>query len=170
MKLPIITYPSSFLREKSLLIEPGDPSLKRFVAEMAETMYAAPGVGLAAPQVGVLKRVIVIDIDRNTDYKNYLVLINPVITYSEGLVSAEEGCLSIPEMWGDVKRAKAVKVRYLDLSFKEHDMEAEDLLARVIQHEVDHLEGILFIDRMSKIKRDLLKIKLRKKAKLVARG
>jgi peptide deformylase len=167
--LDIVQYPSPLLREKCTPVQFRDISLEKLASDMGETMYAAPGVGLAAPQVGILKRVVVIDTERNSEHKNLLILINPVITYSEGQMVGEEGCLSLPEVYGDVQRSRVVRVRYFDVSGAEYEMTAEDFLARVVQHELDHLDGILFIDRMSKIKRDLLKMKLRKKSKLMAR-
>ena len=171
MILDIVKYPSSILRGKSVPVQPNDESIKQLVENMAETMYAAPGIGLAAPQVGVLKRVVVIDISNKDDgKKNLIVLINPKIKCSEEKIVGEEGCLSIPEVYGDVLRSKTVEVNFFDYTGKERQLTAEGLLARVIQHEVDHLDGILFIDRMSKVKRDLLKAKLRKLSKLAARG
>jgi peptide deformylase len=167
--LDIVKYPDPFLRDKSSPIFQIDFSIKKLASDMVETMHAAPGVGLAATQVGVLKRMVVIDISTDPKKKNPMVFINPEIIYSEGESVGEEGCLSVPEVYGDVKRFELIKVKFLDLDEKEYEMSAESFLARVIQHEVDHLEGTLFIDRMSKVKRDLLKRKLRKKAKLAAR-
>ncbi|MCL6583226.1 MAG: peptide deformylase [bacterium] len=167
--LEIYKYPASVLRDKSAPIGQIDSSIKRLASDMLETMYAAPGVGLAAPQVGVLKRLVVIDIAHEAKDRNPLVMINPQILYSAGEITGEEGCLSIPEVYGDVSRARLVRVKFLDLEEVVHELTAEDLLARVIQHELDHLDGVLFIDRMSKVKRDLLKSQLRKKAKLAAR-
>lgn len=170
MILNIIKYPDSLLREKCTAVQVTDTSIKKLVSDMADTMYAAPGVGLAAPQVGVLKRVVTIDTARDHDRRNLRVFINPHIIWTEGQIVGEEGCLSLPEVYGEVKRSQVVRVSYFDLVGKEHEITGEDLLARAIQHEVDHLNGILFIDHLSKIRRDLIKTKLRKKAKLAARG
>ncbi len=167
--LEIVKYPDPILRDKSAPIHQIDRSIKKMASDMLETMYAAPGVGLAAPQVGILKRLVVIDITSDPQNRAPLILINPHITYAEGDIVGEEGCLSIPEGYGDVHRFRVIKVKFLDLSGRECEMTGEDFLSRVLQHEVDHLEGIMFIDRMSKIKRDLLKLKLRKKARLAAR-
>lgn len=163
--LEIVKYPAPLLRDGCLAVSHVDPSIKKLALDMVETMYNAPGVGLAAPQVGILKKLVVVDTCNDPKKRDPLVLINPDIIYSEGEMVGEEGCLSIPEIYGDVKRFQGIKVRFLDLDENEYEINAENFLARVIQHEVDHLEGILFIDRMSKIKRDLLKAKLRKKAK-----
>jgi len=168
--LDIIKYPASLLREKCAPVQVTDTSIKKLVADMADTMYAAPGVGLAAPQVGVLKRLVIIDTARNSEQKSLMVLINPHILGGEGQMAGEEGCLSLPEVYGEVKRSRVVRVSYFDLVGKEHQIRGEDLLARAIQHEVDHLNGILFIDHLSAIRRELIKTKLRKKAKLAARG
>ncbi|MEW6380547.1 MAG: peptide deformylase [bacterium] len=168
--LEIFKYPASVLREKAAVVNQSDLSVRKLVADMLETMYGAPGVGLAAPQVGVLQRIVVIDVATEDKGKDPLILINPEIIHSDGeMITGEEGCLSIPEVWGDVSRFQRVRLKFFDLAGIEHELTAENLLARVIQHEVDHLDGVLFIDRMSKIKRDLLKMKLRKKAKLAAR-
>ncbi len=170
MILDIIKYPASLLREKCAPVQVTDTSIKKLVSDMADTMYAAPGVGLAAPQVGILKRVVIIDTARDPDQRNLRVFINPHILWAEGQMVGEEGCLSLPEVYGEVKRSEVVRVSYLDLAGKEHEITGEDLLARAIQHEVDHLNGILFIDHLSAIRRELIKTKLRKKAKLTARG
>ena len=167
--LEIVKYPAPILRDKAVPIHQIDLSIRKLASDMLETMYAAPGIGLAAPQVGISKRLAVIDISNDPKNRDPLILVNPRITYSEGDVSGEEGCLSIPEVYGDVHRFRLVKVKFLDLSGEEYEIAAEDFLARVIQHELDHLEGIVFLDRMSMIKRDLLKLKMRKKAKLAAR-
>ena len=170
MILDIVKYPASLLREQCAPVQFTDTSIEKLVLDMADTMYAAPGVGLAAPQVGVLKRVVIIDTARDPGQKNLMVLINPHILWEEGQMVGEEGCLSLPEVYSEVKRSRVVRASYFDLAGKEHEITGEDLLARAIQHEVDHLNGILFIDHLSKIRRDLIKTKLRKKAKLAARG
>lgn len=168
--LEIFKYPASVLRDKAAAVNQPDLSVRKLAEDMLETMYAAPGVGLAAPQVGVLRRVVVIDVATGDKGKNPLILINPEILHSDGeMIAGEEGCLSLPEVWGDVTRYQRVRIKFSDLAGIEHELTAENLLARVIQHELDHLDGVLFIDRMSKIKRDMLKMRLRKKAKLTAR-
>jgi len=167
--LEIVKYPAPILRDKSIPVHQIDSSIRKLATDMLETLYAAPGVGLAAPQVGISEQLVVIDISNDPKNRDPLILINPRIIYSEGDIVGEEGCLSILEGYGDVHRFRLIKMKFLDLSGKECEMTAEDFLSRVIQHEVDHLEGVMFIDRMSKIKRDLLKLKLRKKARLAAR-
>lgn len=163
-RLKILTYPDTVLKQRASEVLSFDDELKKFVSDMAETMYAAPGIGLAANQAGVLKRVIVVDVDYRDEnkVKNLRVLINPVITSSEGVISYEEGCLSLPNVNEEVERAKKITVKAFDIEGKEFTLEAEDLLAVCIQHETDHLDGILLIDRISKLKRDFYKNKLRK--------
>jgi peptide deformylase len=129
---------------------------------MAETMYAAPGVGLAAPQVGVSERLIVVDVKNTKDETGLITLINPEIIEAEGHVVEEEGCLSLPGITEDVPRAERVLVRGHDLNEREREIEAEGLLAVALQHEIDHLEGILFIDRISRLKRGIIQRKMRK--------
>jgi peptide deformylase len=167
--LEIVKYPDPILRDKAAPVHQIDLSIRKLVSDMLETLYEAPGVGLAAPQVGISKTLVVVDISNDPKNRDPLILINPRITYSEGDMVGEEGCLSVPEIYGDVHRPRMIRVKFLDLSGTEYEIVAEDLLSRVIQHEVDHLEGIMFIDRMSKIKRDFLKMKMRKKAKLAVR-
>ena len=130
---------------------------------MAETMYSAPGIGLAATQVGVAKQVLVADTAARKPESELIVLINPEIVAAEGEVLFEEGCLSVPDYQAEVKRHERITVRGLNLKGEEVEIEAEGLLAIVLQHEIDHLNGILFIDRLSKLKRDLYKRRLRKK-------
>jgi len=129
---------------------------------MAETMYAAPGVGLAAPQVGVSERLIVLDVRNKEGTTGLITLINPEIIEAEGRVVEEEGCLSLPGITEDVPRAERVLVRGHDLDEREREIEAEGLLAVALQHEIDHLEGILFIDRISRLKRGIIQRKMRK--------
>ena len=130
--------------------------------DMAETMYAAPGVGLAAPQVGVSERLIVLDVRNREGTKRLITLINPVIIEAEGRVVEEEGCLSLPGITENVPRAERVLVKGHDLDEREQEIEAEGILAVALQHEIDHLEGILFIDRISRLKRGIIQRKMRK--------
>jgi peptide deformylase len=132
--------------------------------DMAETMYAAPGVGLAAPQVGVSERLIVLDVRNKEGATGLITLINPEIIEAEGRVVEEEGCLSLPGITENVARAERVLVRGHDLEEREREIEAEGLLAVALQHEIDHLEGILFIDRLSRLKRGIIQRKIRKLA------
>lgn len=150
--LAVKTYGETVLREKSKPIEKITPEIVNLVKDMTETMYTASGVGLAAPQVGVAKRIIIID----DEEKGVIALINPEIIEKEGEMIGEEGCLSLPELYAQVKRFARIKVEGLDLNGEKITIEAEDLLARVIQHEIDHLNGILFIDKIGKAKRKLL--------------
>jgi peptide deformylase len=157
-KLPIIKLPDPILREKSLPVETVDESTRAFLNDMLETMYGAPGIGLAAVQVGVLRRMLVIDIARGEDEpKKPMMLINPEIVFKGDTPRVhEEGCLSIPEMYAEVERPALVRVRYVDVEGKQREEDFEDLLATVVQHEIDHLNGTLFIDHLSRLKRDLL--------------
>lgn len=129
---------------------------------MTETMFDAPGGGLAANQVGVSSRLIVVDLGIKTDKKEPITIVNPRITAMEGEVVAEEGCLSIPELFAEVKRAQRVELKGVNLDGKDIRLEAEDFLARALQHELDHLDGILFWDKLGKVKRDILKRKFKK--------
>lgn len=169
----ILTYPDPFLRKKSTPVEEIDGEVLRLLDDMAETMYEAPGVGLAAPQVGVDKRIIVVDISPRVkegeedegeeieyDGPGLIELINPEITASGGESIGEEGCLSIPGFVSDVRRKQRVVLEGYNREGELLEIEAEDLLARVFQHEIDHLDGILFIDRLSRLKRELLKKKI----------
>ncbi|MBI5409394.1 MAG: peptide deformylase [Nitrospirae bacterium] len=153
----IIKYPEKILREKTAQVGEFDPELQKLIDDMIETMYAAPGVGLAANQVGVSKQLAVIDISVREENAPLIILVNPVITLQEGEDEAEEGCLSIPDYTTVLKRALKVKVKALDRHGKPLELEAQGLLARALQHEIDHLNGILFVDRMSRIKREFFK-------------
>jgi len=157
-------YPDPVLKERAEEVEDFGPSLWELVDDMFDTMYKRGGVGLAANQVGVLKRVVVIDLDSGKEGqgKNQLVLVNPEIVSAQGEVVAEEGCLSLPGLYKKVKRAERVVVRAKDREGKEFTLEAEGLLSRAIQHEVDHLNGILFIDRLSPLQRRLALEKYKK--------
>lgn len=148
MLRPILIYPDPFLLRKSAPVAKVDERIRELVRDMFETMYAAKGVGLAAPQVGVGKRVIVVDVSPVDKEIAPLALINPVIVESRGSVTGTEGCLSIPGVEGEVPRAEFVLVSGLDPQGEEVGIRAEGLLARALQHEIDHLDGILFIDRI----------------------
>jgi peptide deformylase len=146
--LDIYVLGAPVLREETRKVEEITDELRELIDDMFETMYAARGIGLAAPQVGRTERITVIDVDGNP-----IVLVNPEIVLSEGKTREEEGCLSIPDIYGDVDRAKRVVVRALDRDGKPFEIDAEDLLARCMQHEIDHLHGRLFIDHLSLVKR-----------------
>jgi peptide deformylase len=158
----IITYPHPVLRQKAEHITVFDQELKTLVEDMAETMYKAPGVGLAANQIGVAKQLVLVDRSTSDDERKYLVLINPEITAGEGSMIDEEGCLSVVECYAKVKRFKKIHVTAQDVEGKPLEFDAEDRFARIIQHEVDHLLGTLFIDHLSSLKRALYKKKLKK--------
>ena len=153
-------YPDPVLRNKAARVERIDKSLDRLIEDMVETMHAAPGVGLAANQVGVPLQLAVIDLSAREDQDQrhpLIVIINPEIISQEGSVVEEEGCLSIPDYAEKVKRAARVKVRAQDRTGKPFDIEAEGLLARALQHEIDHLNGLLFVDRLSPLKKSIFK-------------
>jgi peptide deformylase len=162
-RLPILEYPDPRLRIRAEPVTKVDNEVKQFVADLLETMYAAPGIGLAATQVNVHRRILVCDV--SPDGKEPYCLINPEIVSAEGKTNAEEGCLSVPEFYDYVDRAAKIKVRALDRDGKQLEFEAEGLLAVCIQHEIDHLEGKLFVDYLSELKRERLKKKAAKKAK-----
>ena len=163
---PILVLPDKRLRAVSAAVTRVDKGVRALADEMLETMYDAPGVGLAAVQIGVPKRVIVVDPTRGEEEKRPMALVNPELVWSsEELDVVEEGCLSIPEITEEVERASKVKVRYLDLHGKSHELEAEGLLARVLQHEIDHTNGVLFIDHISRLKRGRIIKKFAKAAK-----
>lgn len=151
-KLPILLYPHSNLRKVAQRVEHFDDGLRRLVEDMFETMYEAPGIGLAATQVDVHKKVAVVDVSEAKDRP--LVLINAEILEASGVEEMEEGCLSIPEIHEKVARKERVRVRYQDLDGKEHEIDTDGLLAVCIQHELDHLDGRLFIDHLSPLKRE----------------
>jgi peptide deformylase len=164
--LPILHYPDQRLKKIAAPINKIDDSIKRLARDMAETMYAAPGVGLAATQVDVHKRMVVIDISENKD--DLLVLINPEIIERDGAQVCEEGCLSVPGIYDKVERAEHIVVRYLDLEGKTCTREATELLAVCVQHEIDHLNGKVFVDYLSQLKQARIKAKLIKHAKITA--
>jgi len=158
----IIEYPEPLLRLKAKKVESFDEELKSLVEDMAETMYDAPGIGLAAPQVAESVRLIVIDTTVAGEEQDYLCLVNPEIVSHEGQQVDEEGCLSVPEIVAQVKRFKKVTVSYQDNEGTPLELTTEDRFAVVLQHEIDHLDGILFIDHLSPLKRNLYKKKRRK--------
>lgn len=163
---PIIALPDKRLRAVSEPVARIDAKVHALVADMFETMYDAPGVGLAAIQIGVPKRVVTIDATRGEEEKRPIALINPEIVWSSDEKTVqEEGCLSIPEFLDEVERAERVKLRYLDLEGRPQELEADALLARVVQHEVDHINGVLFIDHLSRLKRDRVIRKFSKAAR-----
>jgi peptide deformylase len=153
----IIKYPEKVLREKASHVTDCDSKLNKLIDDMIETMYAAPGVGLAANQVGVPKQVAVIDVSAREEKSPLIVLVNPEIVHLEGEVEAEEGCLSVPDYTTVLKRAMKVCVKGLDRHGTPIEIEAEGLLARALQHEIDHLNGILFVDRMGRIRKEFFK-------------
>ena len=162
----IITLPDKRLRLTSEAVKRIDAGVRKLVEDMFETMYAAPGIGLAGIQVGVAKRVVVMDLSKKEEDHKPLVFINPEITWaSDETTTYEEGCLSIPEYYEEVERPERVKVKYLDLDGTAHEIEAKGLFATCIQHEVDHTNGVLFIDHISKLKRDRVTKKFTKAAK-----
>ncbi|MCI5139120.1 MAG: peptide deformylase [Candidatus Electrothrix sp. AR1] len=158
----IVTYPAPVLREKAVKIEVFDDALRELAEDMAETMYDAQGVGLAGNQIGVARQIVVVDISIEEDERAYIILINPVISEGEGTVPDQEGCLSVVEYSAKVERFRKIRVTAQDPEGKELDFIAEDRFARIVQHEVDHLHGTLFIDRISSLKRGLYKKKLKK--------
>lgn len=157
--LEIKEYGEPILREKALPVKEITPEILNLVKDMAETMYTDSGVGLAAPQVGVSKRIILVDEEED----GLIVLINPVIIKSEGEVVAEEGCLSVPDIYSQVKRSSEVTVKALNENGDPIEITKEGLTARALQHEIDHIDGILFIDRIGRMERQILLNKLKKK-------
>lgn len=155
--LTILEVPNPLLKKKSEPVAEVNADIRKLTDDMLETMYKAPGVGLAAPQVGILKRIVVIDVTRDDEPKRPYRMINPVILErSETHVMHDEGCLSVPDQYAEVERAETVTVRYTDENGEEQTLNADGLLAIAIQHELDHLEGKLFIDYLSKVKRDMI--------------
>lgn len=155
-------FPDPVLRQKAKKITVFDESLQTLISDMVETMYDAPGVGLAAPQIGESLQLIVVDISTEEDEQKFMVMINPEITEQEGNQVDEEGCLSVLDLTASVKRSKKITVTYLDQTGQEQELAAEDRFAVVLQHEIDHLNGILFIDHLSSLKRSLYKKKVKK--------
>lgn len=162
----IVIIPDPRLRQTSEPVKDIDKGVRTLVDDMFETMYAAPGIGLAAIQIGVPQRVVTMDLSKKDDEKAPQVFINPEIVWaSEETSTYDEGCLSIPEYYEEVARPAKVKAKYLDLDGKPHEIEAEGLLATCLQHEIDHLNGVLFIDHISRLKRDMVIKKFTKAAK-----
>jgi peptide deformylase len=162
MILKIVKYPDPVLQKPGEPVAEFDTELRKFVADLFETMYASQGIGLAAQQVGVAKRITVIDLSQGKDPAQKLVLINPEVIFREGKQYEEEGCLSFPEIREKISRAAKVRIRAQDEKGKWFEMDGEELLSRAFQHEIDHLDGMLFIFRMSALKRDLTLRKIRK--------
>ena len=166
----ILTEPNPFLRQKSTKVDVVNDEVRSLMDDMLETMYHAPGIGLAAIQIGVPKRVIVIDLSRDDEKKNPLYFVNPeLISNSDNKAAYEEGCLSVPGQFAEINRPDKCKVKYLDYNGKQQILDAKDLLATCIQHEMDHLEGILFIDYLSKLKKSMIVKKLSKQKKSLER-
>ena len=166
----ILTEPNKILRQKSLKVDVVNEEIQKLMDDMLETMYAAPGIGLAAIQVGVPKRVIVLDIARKEEPKKPMYFINPeIIKKSENNSSYEEGCLSVPGQFAEIERPDRCYIKYLDYYGNPKEIKAEGMLATCIQHEIDHLEGILFIDYLSKLKRSMIVKKLSKQKKELER-
>jgi peptide deformylase len=164
--LPILRFPDPRLKKVAALVSKVDDSTRKLVADMAETMYEAPGIGLAATQVDVHKRIVVIDVSE--DKSELQVFINPTLGQCEGSQIGEEGCLSVPGIYDKVERAERVSVTYLDLDGKQQTLEAEGLLAVCIQHEIDHLNGTVFVDHLSLLKQTRIKNKMAKQARVTA--
>ncbi len=173
-KLDSITLPDRALRMKSEPVERVDDELRKFMDSMLETMYAAPGIGLAAIQVNVPRRIVTIDVAKREDDSqpaDPIFLVNPEILWvSDDIAVAEEGCLSIPEYYAEVERPAEIRVGYIDREGKPREIEADGILAVCLQHEIDHLDGKLFIDHLSKLKRDMVIRKFTKQAKLAGKG
>jgi peptide deformylase len=166
---PLIILPDPILRQTSALLEDVTPEVQSLASDMLETMYDAPGIGLAAIQIGVPKRVVVIDLHKEGEEKKPQVFINPeILTSSDDRSSYEEGCLSIPDYYAEVERPATIRVRYVDLDGKVQEIDADGLLATCLQHEIDHLNGVLFIDHISRLKREMVIKKFTKAAKLRA--
>tara|TARA_X000001036_G_scaffold388879_1_gene385480 strand:- start:1392 stop:1916 length:525 start_codon:yes stop_codon:yes gene_type:complete len=165
-KKKIVIEPDPILRKKSLPFEKVDSQVKTLLDDMLETMYEAPGIGLAAVQIGILKRAIVLDISREDEKKNPIFLINPIVRLkSEKRSIYEEGCLSLPGYFAEIERPAECEIDYIDYDGKERNLKAKGLMATCIQHEVDHLNGVLFIDYLSKLKKDMIIKKLIKQKK-----
>ncbi len=161
--LPIIYAPDPRLKIKCRPVETVDQSVRDLTHDMLETMYAAPGIGLSAPQIGDTRRILVCDVAREGEDPQPIQLINPEIVWSsDELFLAEEGCLSLPDHFAEIERPSEVRIRYLDQQGKSQEMSADGLLAACVQHEMDHLEGILFVDYLSPLKRNIILRKMKK--------
>jgi peptide deformylase len=158
----ILTFPDPELKKKSVSVTIINDKTRELLQDMAETMYAAPGVGLAAPQIGVHQRIVVIDVSAKDDMPELIVAINPVLVYADGESYEEEGCLSVPKYAANVRRHARVVVKAINLDGEEITYKAEGLLAIAFQHEIDHLDGILFIDHLSPLKREMFRKKHRR--------
>jgi len=164
--LPVITAPDPRLKIKAKPVAQVDDEIRRLMDDMLETMYAAPGIGLAAPQVGVALRILVVDVAKKDETPAPLRIVNPEIVWaSEETVACEEGCLSLPEHFADVERPERIRLRFLDHQNEIREIEADGLLAVCLQHEMDHLEGVLFVDHISSLKRSIILRKLQKAKK-----
>ncbi len=165
-KRNIVIEPDPILRKKSHAIEEANDDLRKLLDDMLETMYEAPGIGLAAVQIGILKRIIVIDISKDKEKKDPLFLINPEITFKSKNTSVyEEGCLSLPGHFAEIERPAECHLNYIDYYGKQKSLQAKGILATCVQHEIDHLDGVLFIDYLSKLKKDMILKKLKKHKK-----
>lgn len=163
---PLIILPDPLLRQQSKPIEQVDAEITRLADDMLDTMYDAPGIGLAAIQIGVPRRMLVIDISREDEDRKPVVFINPeILTVSDDVSAYEEGCLSIPDYYAEVERPASLTVAYIDRDGKKQTVEADGLLATCLQHEMDHLNGVLFIDHISRLKRDMVIKKFTKAAR-----
>jgi len=162
-KLPIIIAPDPRLKITATLVDKVDNAVRKFMDDLLDTMYAAPGIGLAAPQVGVAKRILVIDLTQKDSPPAPLQIVNPELIWtSEEFESNEEGCLSLPDQYAEIKRPKSARIRYLDRQNVDRELEATGMLAACLQHEMDHLDGRLFVDHLSRLKRDMILRKLSK--------
>ena len=170
MKRKILIEPDPILRKKCAPLEKVDDDIRKLMKDMLETMYDAPGIGLAAVQIGILKRLVVLDVSKDENKKDPLFLINPeIISKSENSSVYEEGCLSLPGQFAEIERPAECFLKYIDLNGKEKKLKANGLLSTCIQHEVDHLNGVLFIDYLSKLKKDMIIKKLVKHKKEIER-
>ena len=163
--LEILKYPNPLLKKKCQPVGRIDDGLKKLIQDMTETMYQANGVGLAACQVGVLQRVIVVDVSPLDPEHGLLALVNPEIVFEEGEIEHEEGCLSVPDCWEKVKRREKIRVKGISPEGTEVEISGEGILAISLQHEIDHLNGVLILDRLSRLKREIYRDKLRKEKK-----
>tara|TARA_B100001564_G_scaffold354716_1_gene365778 strand:- start:382 stop:903 length:522 start_codon:yes stop_codon:yes gene_type:complete len=170
MKRKILIEPDPILRKKSRPLEKVDDEIRKLMKDMLNVMYEAPGIGLAAVQVGILKRIVVIDVSKDEKKRDPLFLVNPEIVHRSKMMSTyEEGCLSLPNHFAEIARPAECKINYIDFNGKKKELKADGILATCIQHEVDHLNGVLFIDYLSKLKKDMIIKKLIKHKKTIKR-